>query len=152
MKLLTKLWIVSVLVAVLSLVGRGSGYSEVITCGIGTIPCADVPVQGGALFNTQTTGAVTTAVTVTLTASPGQRVLVHAVEARCNTAAATSGLTITDGGTTIWSTVATEVLAANNFFRNWTPALSGTTNSQVVVTLAACTAGTGTLIVQASKQ
>jgi hypothetical protein len=79
------------------------------------------------------------------------RAHIYHVEARCNTAAATSGLTITDGGTTIWSTVATEVIAANNFVRDFSTGLTGTTNSAVVITLAACTAGTGTLIVQADK-
>ena len=109
------------------------------------------PVQGTNLFNTQTTGAATTAVTVTLTALANARVHIYSVEGRCNTAANTSGITVTDGGTTIWSTVATEVLAANNFVRTWPTGLTAATNSQVVITLAACAAGTGTLIVQADK-
>ena len=126
-------------------------YSETYPCGVGAIPCVNSLAQGATLFNSQTTGAVITAVTVTLTALVGIRSHVYSVEARCNTAANTSGLTITDGGTTIWSTVATEVLAANNFVRNWSPALTAATNSAVVITLAACAAGTGTLIVQADK-
>jgi hypothetical protein len=107
--------------------------------------------QGPNLFNSQTTGAATTAVTTTLTAVGSQRIHVYEVEGRCNTAANTSGITITDGGTTIWSTVATEVLAASNFVRTWPTGLTAATNSQVVITLAACAAGTGTLIVQADK-
>lgn len=122
-----------------------------IVCGISIGPCAETPVQGTNLFNSQTTGAATTAVTVTIAAIVFSRVHVYAVEGRCNTAANTSGITITDGGTTIWSTVATEVLAANNFVRNWSPGLTAATNSAVVITLAACAAGTGTLIVQADQ-
>ena len=122
-----------------------------VTCGTGLTSCGGTPVQSKSLFNTQTTGAATTAVTVTLAAITAGRSYIFAVEGRCNTAAATSGLTITDGGTTIWSTVGTEVIAATNFVRNWSPALTSATNSAVVITLAACTAGTGTLIVQANQ-
>lgn len=139
------------LVLLLSTYGVGNVFAGSMLCGSGLTSCAGTPIQSKSLFNTQTTGAATTAVTVTLAAIPAGRSYVFAVEARCNTAAATSGLTITDGGTTVWSTVGTEVIAATNFVRNWSPALTGATNSQVVITLAACTAGTGTLIVQANQ-
>lgn len=145
-----KLWAAISIVLLIGLPIERSYANEQVVCGIGIVSCSVSLAQGPFLFNTQTTGAG--AVAVTLIAVPGMRTVVHSIEARCNTAAATSGLTITDGGTTIWSTVATEVLAATDFVRNWTPGLTGTTNSQVVITLAACTAGTATLIVQASKQ
>lgn len=122
-----------------------------VFCGMGTTPCAGSPAQSTTLFNSQTTGGAIAAVAVTIAAVVGTRAHVYSVEGRCNTAANTSGITITDGGTTIWSTVGTEVLAATNFVRNWTPALTGATNSAVVITLAACAAGTGTLIVQADR-
>lgn len=121
-------------------------------CGTPLMACVQMPGQGVALFNTQTTGGATTAVTVTLTAIAGQRSVVHAIEARCNTAAATGDLTITDGGTTIWTSGPLAAIAVQpQFRREWATGLTGTTNSAVVVTLSACTAGTGTLIVQASK-
>lgn len=122
-----------------------------IVCGMSIGPCASEQVQGTNLFNSQTTGAATTAVVVTIAAVVFSRVHVHAIEARCNTAAATSGLTMTDGGTTVWSTVGTEVIAATNFVRKFDTAYTAATNSAVVITLAACTAGTGTLIVQADQ-
>lgn len=145
--------IVSILsiVALLCIGVFGYGQAETYVCGVGPNPCIVSDVQGVGLFNTQTTGAANTAVAVTLTAAAGKRVVVHSIEARCGTAADTSGLTVTDGGTTIWSTGAAQVLAAVNFVAKWSPGLTAATNSQVVITLAACTVGTGTLIVQASK-
>lgn len=123
-----------------------------LLCGFGLAPCAVSPVQETALFNTQTTGAATTAVTVTLTALPNLRSHVYAVDARCNTAAATSTLTITDGGVTIFSSQTAITTTAANYEKQWNPPLTGATNSAVVITWAACSAGTGTLIVQAGKQ
>lgn len=124
----------------------------VINCGFGIAPCGSTPTQGIQLFNTETTGAATTAVTVTLTAVTGERVVVHSIEARCNTAAATANLLVSDGGVTIWSSGPLAVIAAQPQYRHeWGTGLTGATNSQVLVTLSACTAGTGTLIVQASK-
>ena len=132
-------------------VGMGSIQAGTFECGMSLGSCSTTPVQGNALQNSQTTGAATTAVTVTIAALPSVRTHIYNVEARCNTAANTSGITITNGGTTIWSTVATEVLAATNFVRTWPTGLTGSTNSAIVITLAACAAGTGTLIVQADR-
>lgn len=122
-----------------------------VVCGGGLTSCTTTPVQSNALLNTQTTGAATTAVVVTIAAILNARAHIYSVEGRCNTAANTSSITITDGGTTIWSTAAAEVLAATNFVRNWSPGLTGASNSAMVITLAACAAGTGTLIVQADR-
>ena len=110
------------------------------------------PIQSGTVANSQTTGGATTAVTTTLTGVIGFRWHIYSIEARCNTGAATTaGVSMTDAATTVWSTGATDVPGGTvNYRRPWTPGytttLPGTT---VVITLAACTAGTGTLIVQA---
>jgi len=110
------------------------------------------PTQGPNLFNTQTTGGAAAAVTVTLTAVASQRTHVYSVEARCNTAAETSNILVSDGGTTIWSSGPLAVTAAApQYKKDWPTGLTGATNSQVLVTLAACATGTGTLIVQADK-
>jgi len=121
-------------------------------CGTSLGTCADTSVQGTGLLNTQTTGAATTAVTVTITAVTGSRAHIYDIEARCNTAAATSDVLVSDGGTTIWSSGLLAVTnAVPQFKKSWPIGLTGATNSQVLITLAACTAGTGTLIVQADR-
>lgn len=146
-----KKWMYTLVISGLLMCGVSNVQASDMFCGMGTTPCASSLSQSSTLFNSQTTGGAVAAVVVTVAAVVGSRTHVYSVEGRCNTAANTSGITITDGGTTIWSTVATEVLAANNFVRNWTPALTGSTNSATVITLAACAAGTGTLIVEADR-
>lgn len=149
MKILVSSWLVFLIV--LGTVTQSYAEKSIL-CGTTPIPCQSTPSQGLTLTNSQTTGAATTAVTVTLAALAGARAHVYSVEARCNTAAATSDLLISDGGTTIWSTPPLGVVnAATNFVRVWPVGLTGATNSQVLITLAACTAGTGTLIVQADR-
>ena len=143
-----------VVVLIVSVLGMYSvGESANILCGHGTGPCAGSPIEGTQLFNTQTTGGAAAAVVITLTAVTGSRTHIYSIEARCNTAAATSDVTITDGGVTIWTTPPLGVVnAATNFVRNWSTGLTGASNSAVVITLAACAGGgTGTLIVQADK-
>lgn len=121
-------------------------------CGTPLITCTASPVQFGTIVNSETTGAATTAVTVTLAAVPGARAHVYSIAARCNTASATSSLLISDGGATIWSS---GLLAVTNvqpqYFRDFNTPITSVVNSQVLITLAACTAGTGTLIVQTDK-
>jgi len=113
-------------------------------------PFAVAPVQGPNLFNSQTTGAANTAVVVTIAAVADVRAHVYRIEANCSAGA--SSVTVTDGGTTVWSTLAGEVGAAARFRQQFTPALTGGTNSAVVITLAACGVGnTGTLIVHADR-
>ena len=113
------------------------------------------PAQGGSvtgtLFNTQTTNGAITAVVTTIAALANTRTHVYSVEARCGTAADTSGITITDGGTTIWTTGIAEVVFGSNYKEKFNPGLTGATNSAIVITLATCTVGTGTLIVQADR-
>lgn len=108
---------------------------------------AGQPVQGtGTLTNSQTVSAADTAVSVTLAAAANTRSHIYKVTARCSTG--TSNLAITHGGTTVWSTGATEV-GTVNFREEWATGLTGPVNSAAVITLAACGAGnTGTLIVQ----
>lgn len=115
----------------------------------------DRPVQIGAgqgptLFNSQQTGAANTAVSVTIAAAANQRAHIYRIEASCS--AGTSQLTVTDGGTTVWSTPTGEV-STPRFREAFTPAaLTGSTNSAVVITLGACGAGNaGTLIVHADR-
>lgn len=108
------------------------------------------PVQGPTLFNSQTTGAANTAVVVTIAAVASQRAHLYRVEASC--AAGTASLTVTDAGTTVWSTLATEVGTAR-FRQAFAPAgLTAGTNSALVVTLTTCGVGNaGTLIVHADR-
>jgi len=115
------------------------------------IPFSVAPGQGVNLFNSQTTGAANTAVVVTIAAVADQRAHVDRVEASC-APAGTASLTITDGGVTVWSTVAAEVGVAR-FRQPFTPkSLTGTTQSAVVITLATCGVGNaGTLIVHADR-
>lgn len=128
-----------------------SSHAAQIACGAGLGSCANSLVQSTVLFNSQTTGAATTAVTVTIAAAPAQRAHLYSVEARCNTAAATSNITVTDGGTTIFSSAAALTTTNSNYVKTWDTPLSSATNSALVVTWAACSAGTGTLIVQADR-
>lgn len=132
--------------------GFSSGSIGSVILNHGEVPQAG-PVQAGTLFNSQTTGAATTAVTVTITGISGYRVHVYSVEARCNTGAATTtGITLTDAGNTKWTTGPTDVpAAATNYRRPWTPGYTAADGASVVLTLAACSAGTGTLIVQADQ-
>lgn len=140
-----------------AIVGPSGSAWAIGADGAGTIgqgnplrPVTVAPVQGPTLFNSQTTGAADTAVVVTIAAVIVQRAHVARVEASC--AAGTSSLTITDAGTTVWSTLAGEIGTAR-FRQPFTPsALTGSTNSALVITLAACGAGnTGTLIVHADR-
>lgn len=102
----------------------------------------------GNICNTQQTGAANTAVTQTLTQQANSAWRLVRVEARCS--AGTSGLTITDGGTTVWSTAATEV-GTVNFVRAFDIPLLFVAAAPAV-TLATCGVGNaGTLIVHASR-
>lgn len=139
---------------ILACFGYSAPYSNagMFECGMSLGPCSNTPVQGNQKVNSQTTGAATTAVTVTIAALANTRAHVYLIEARCNTAAATGDVLISDGGTTIWSSGPLAVIAAQPQYRKeWPVGLTGSTNSQVLITLSACTAGTGTLIVQTDR-
>jgi len=117
--------------------------------GASPAPWPVTPVQGATLFNSQTTGAANTAVTVTIAGAASVRAHVYNTHAFCS--AGTAELTITDGGTTKWGTLPAEVTTAR-FEKRWEPGLTGATNSQVIVNLTTCGVGnTGTLHVQADR-
>lgn len=121
-----------------------------VVCNIAIGPCVTSPAQGILLQNSQTTGAANTAVTVTLTAVPGMRARVWTIDALCS--AGSAQITVTDGGTTIWQTTATEV-TTTRFVKSWNAApLTAATNQALVITLGTCGVGnSGTLAVQADK-
>jgi hypothetical protein len=119
--------------------------------GYAVTPVMMAPVQGPTLFNSQTTGAANTPVVVTIAAAANIRAHVYFIRALCSTL--TAQLTITDGASTVFQTTATEIGTTPFYFPvNTTAALTGSTNSAVVVTLGACGAGnTGTLTVWADR-
>lgn len=110
-----------------------------------------VNAQGGALFNSQTTGAANTAVVVTIPASSGVRAMLHSLEAQCSVGS--SSITVQDGSTVIFTSMGNNVPAAPLTYRREFPgALTGSNNTAMTITLAACGAGgTGTLHVHASR-
>jgi hypothetical protein len=106
--------------------------------------------QNGTLFNSQATGAANTAVTATVTATANEQGHLYRLDARCS--AGSASLTVeSPSGTTIWSSLATEV-GTTRFSVAWNPGLSGAANVAVIVTLGTCgVANTGTLTVQADR-
>lgn len=130
------------------MVGNAMGAGDYVGTNGSTWPSSIS--QPPVIFNTQTTGADNTAVAITLTAgASGSRTAVHRIDARCS--AGTSSVTITNSGTTIWSTTAAEVTAAR-FETTWPVPLSSTNAIGLVITLATCGPGnTGTLTVQGSR-
>lgn len=108
--------------------------------------------QRNTLFNSSTTGAANTAVVVTLAAAANTRARVYSVESFC-AAAGTALLTITDGGTQIFTSTAAGIpTAPATLRREWPVGLTGSTNSAVVITAATCGVGnTTTLMVQADR-
>lgn len=119
------------------------------TAAAGTSAWPVSPIQGATLFNSVTTGAANTAVTVTIAAAAGTRAHLYGLDARCS--AGTATLDVDDGATGIWDSAAGEVGTTTVRF-NWTTALTGSTNTAMTITLSACGAGnTGTLIVQADR-
>jgi len=98
---------------------------------------------GIASANTSTTGANNTAVTLTIPAAASQRGKIHSVSAFCSSGSAS--ISITDGGTTIFTTENTFVTTTIKSL-TWIPALTGALNSAMVITLSTCGVGNaGTL-------
>lgn len=145
-----KLWSMLIVMSLLMIVPiYNHVHAASFLCGSTPIPCGAAPGQGLTLFNSQTVSAANTAVTITIAAMTGARTHVYSLDAFCS--AGTSNLTITDGGTTIWSTPATEVPVTRDRI-SWPTGLTSATNSAIVITLAACgAANTGTLDVQADR-
>lgn len=109
------------------------------------------PSQGVTLFNSQTTGAADTAVTVIISAAVDVRAMLYSLEAQCS--AGSSSITVQSGATTIFTSMGNNVPAApNTYRREWTVPLTGPANTTMTITLASCGVGnTGTLHVQASR-
>ena len=117
------------------------------TSGSAAVIGAVYPLQGPT-SNTQTVSAANSPVTRTLSGSAGHRVHLYQISAFCS--AGTANLTVTDGGTTVWSTPATAV-GTTLFSYTWPIPLAGTTGNSLVITLSTCGVGnTGTLNVQGS--
>jgi hypothetical protein len=119
--------------------------------GTGTAQWGSFLTQAFTLFNSQTTGAANTAVTVTIPASAAVRAHLNSLEAQCSAGSAT--ITVQDGATTIWTSMGANVPAAPaTYRRDWNTPLTGSTNTTMTITLSACGVGnTGTLHVQAGR-
>lgn len=102
------------------------------------------------VLNSEAVSAVNTSISASQSAPGGiGKPYLYSVSARCS--AGTANLTVTDGGTTIWSTAATEV-GTTTFRFQWNPGLTVSLSSSALqVTLSTCGAGnTGTLDTQFS--
>jgi hypothetical protein len=132
-----------------------SGFSLYyqFNCGTSGTNIAAVQVAGlqqpPATFNSESTSAANSSVTVTIPSTTGFRVNLYSVSARCS--AGSASLLVRDGGTQIWSTAGTEV-STTTFRFGWSPGLAGSLNNVMTITLTTCgAANTGTLDVQASQ-
>lgn len=138
----------AIVFVVLGITGIAEAQTSLL-CGLSTGSCGNSPVQGNILFNSQTTGAANTAVTATLTGVQGTRAHVYSLNAWCS--AGTAQITITDGATTIFTTLAAEV-TTTRLRIEWPTGLTGTTATTMTVTLSTCGVGnTGTLSVQGDR-
>jgi hypothetical protein len=112
---------------------------------------AGAQIQSTQTFNSETVSATNAAAVANFgNATFGlQRDHLYSVSARCS--AGTAQLTVSDGGTQIWSTAATEV-STTTFKFQWNPGLAGSLGKVMVVTLGTCGGGNiGTLDVQGSQ-
>ena len=109
-----------------------------------------VLTQRPSLTNSESTSAANTAVAVTIAGVTNQRVRLYGVTVRCS--AGSANLTVSSGGTQVWSSDAAFVSTTSRAVA-WTPVpLTTATGGALVVTLGACGAGnTGTLDVQADQ-
>lgn len=107
--------------------------------------------QSITLSNTEVTSAVATANVFNFAATTGERWTIRRVDARCS--AGTSGVTIESPvGTTIWTSLAAEVVAATRFSTFWNPGLTAATGVAMRVTVASCGGGnTSVVSVQADR-
>lgn len=107
------------------------------------------PVQGPTLFNSLTTGANNTAVTVTINGVANQNVHLYSLSAFCINGG-TSFVNVNDGATLIDQITAPLFPAEGT--AQYNPALTISTGSTLTLTLSACGAGNpGRLIVQADQ-
>ncbi len=116
-----------------------------LVCAFATSAAAQpafVPSQAGNTKNQEVVSGSGAAVSVTLTATPRTRARLYSWSARCG--AASANVTVTDGGTTIWSSSAAFV-GATTVSVTWNPGLAGGLGNNLVITLGACSGGVGTL-------
>jgi hypothetical protein len=106
------------------------------------------PTQHGTLLNSETVSAASGTAVATLTGVNFKQVHIYQIGARCNTTWAS--LTITNGGTTIFSSD-TSFVSTNTKILSFTPVpLTGSVGATMVITLGPCAPGSiGTLDVQA---
>lgn len=110
------------------------------------------PVQGMALLNSETTSAIDTILTKTLTGVAGTRIHLYSIQASCNLGSAS--LSIADGGTVIYSTQGGNTVPqlARLFEEIWPAGLTFTTGANAVITVSQCgTGGSSILTVQADQ-
>jgi phage baseplate assembly protein gpV len=107
--------------------------------------------QADTLRNSETVSSANTAVTTSIAAVSAQKVALYSMTARCS--AGTASLTVKNGvgGTTIWTTAATDVTTAAKQFTFSTPLASATGNGMDIVLSTCGASNTGTLDVQASQ-
>ena len=110
------------------------------------------PTQAGLSSNTEVNSASNAATTIQIAAAVNQRARLYSLSARCQGGAAPrSSVTVTNGGTAIWSTGAASV-TTTNYEKSWAVPLMGSTNSALVVALAACGADSvGIMSIQADR-
>jgi hypothetical protein len=102
-----------------------------------------IPTQGQNTKNQQVTSASNAPVSVTLTAPAHTRAHLESWAARCS--AGSAAVTITDGGTTIWSSSAA-LVGTTTVSAVWMPGLAGRLGQNMVITLGTCGSGnTGVL-------
>lgn len=107
-----------------------------------------VAVQAAVFSTSQATSGANAAVSITLTGVANTRWTIRSVNAFCS--AGTSGITITDGGVTIFSTPAAEVGTTRDAIVQALPSVAA--GNTMVVTLATCgVSNTGTLQVTADQ-
>lgn len=110
------------------------------------------PTQAGLSSNTQVNSASNAATTIQIAAAANQRARLYSLSARCQGGAAPrSSVTVTNGGTAIWSTGAASV-STTNYEKSWTVPLMGSVNSAMVVSIEPCgTDSVGILSIQADR-
>lgn len=107
--------------------------------------------QGHTLGNSEVTSAAATANVFNFAATTGERWTIRRIDARCS--AGTSSVTVESPvGTTLFTTLAAEVVAAGRTTLTWTPGLTGGTSAAMRITVASCGGGnTSTVAVQADR-
>jgi hypothetical protein len=106
-------------------------------------------VQGATLFNAQASSGSNTALVVTIAAAASTRAHLYKLQVLC-VGGGTTSATVTDGATVISSMSAPQNGMVNT--ETWPVGLTGTTNTNMVLTLNACgTGGTGVMTYQADR-